>query len=105
MPPLPASKFGQSVVIGRDARGGLFPASRFPARVTVELELRHWSELSGVHGPPPKIRNFTAKRKSWRAARPVSASSPPAVLFFFFKVPAEVDVQALPWPLSMHESD
>lgn len=50
MPPLPASKFGQSVVIGRDARGGLFPISLFPARVTVELELRHSSELSSVNG-------------------------------------------------------
>lgn len=37
-------------MIGRGARGGPFPISRFPARVTVELELRHSSELSGVHG-------------------------------------------------------
>lgn len=37
-------------MIGRDARGGLFPISLFPARVTVELELRHSSELSGVPG-------------------------------------------------------
>lgn len=46
-----------------------------------------------------KIHNFTVACKSWQAAfeaprRPVSGSSLPAVLFFFFfPVRAEVDVQ------------
>lgn len=52
-------------MIGRDARGGLFPLALFPARVTVELELRHSSELSGVHGfKKKKIHNITAAWKS-----------------------------------------
>lgn len=64
MPPLPASKFGQSAVIGRDARGGLFPLAFFPARVTVEPELLHSPELSGVHAFPKKNkRKYTTLQR------------------------------------------
>lgn len=88
MPSLPASKFGQSAVIGRGAHCGLFPL-RSP-RLVLQLSSSCGTHRSAVlyTVSKKKERQHTPAWKCWSAdleppSRLVSRSSLPAALFVF----------------------